>query len=556
MLIAIIASACVGGLDGAFAFLVKPLLEKIFSEKDVKVFALLPFGIILLFSFRGICRYVNDYFIRTAGQLAIQDVRNDIYRKNMFLDLKFFNRHQTGGLMSRILNDVGMMQDGIASLVSGLFRDGFSAVTLLGVVFYRNWKLAIITFIVIPLTAYPAQKIGRKIKKLALEIQGRIEHIAIILQETFSGIKVIKAFGLEQREIEKFHGKNREFYFFMRKSIKYEALATPLMEFITSLGIAGVVWVGGSSVINGTMSSAEFFSFVTAMVMAYNPIKKLINSYNTLQRSVGASERVFEIIDARADIVEAAEPVILERAEGNVEFREVSFRYGAEDVLKNISVTARKGECVALVGPSGGGKTTFVSLIPRFYDVSAGTVLVDGHDVRSLGLASLMRQIALVDQETILFHDTVANNIRYGKTDATDAEVEEAARAAFAHEFIMQMPAGYATSIGDRGVRLSGGQRQRVCIARAILKNAPILILDEATSALDTESEKTVQNALNNLMTNRTTFVIAHRLSTILHADKIVVLEDGEIVQVGTHDQLLQQGGLYRKLYDMQFQDT
>ncbi|KAF0220706.1 MAG: ATP-binding cassette subfamily B bacterial [Geobacteraceae bacterium] len=554
ILIAAIASIGVGSMDGAFAYLVEPVLKKIFSEKDTAVFILLPFGVILLFVVRGVCRFVNDYFIRTAGQLAVQDVRNEIYHKNMYLGLRFFNRHPTGVLMSRVLNDVNIMQEGVASIITGVFRDGFSAASLLGVIFYRNWQLALISFTVLPLTIYPAQKIGRRIKNLSKESQGKMGDIASILQETFSGVKVIKAFGLEGREIEKFFTRNREYYFFMRKSIKYEALSTPVMEFITSFGVAAVIWVGGSYVMSGKMTASEFFSFVTAMVLAYNPVRKLINSYNVAQRSIGAGERVFEIIDEKREIVDAPDAMTLAKAQGDVEFNGVSFRYQDDNVLDNVNLRAKKGEIIALVGPSGGGKTTLVSLIPRFYDVTEGTVFIDGIDVRRVRLDDLMRQIALVDQETILFNDTIANNIRYGKPAAADAEVTAAAQAAFAHEFIMDMPDGYGTNIGDRGVRLSGGQRQRICIARAILKDAPILILDEATSALDTESEQMVQNALNNLMANRTTFVIAHRLSTILHADRIVALENGGIVEEGSHDQLLAKGGLYKKLYHMQFQ--
>jgi len=553
MAIAALFSTGVGAMDGALAYMVEPLLKKIFAEKNLLIFSLLPVGIILLFIIRGICRYTNDYLMKTAGQMAVQDVRNEIYRRNMRLSLGFFQRQTTGGLMSRVLNDVNMMQSGVGSVISGLFREGLSAVSLLGVIFYRNWQLALLSIIVIPVIIYPAQKIGKRIKKLAKEGQGKMGTIASVLQETFSGIKVIKGFGLEDRETEKFCRHNHEFYLYQRKSIKYEALSTPVTEFITSFGVAAVIWVGGASVISGRMTAPEFFSFVAAMVMMYNPIKKLNGDYNVMQRSIGASDRVFEIIDAEPEIVDAPGAKPLTAVKGDVEFRNVSFSYAGDEVLKEVSLVARKGEVIALVGPSGGGKTTLVSLIPRFYDVKSGAVLVDGHDVRQLRQADLLRNIALVDQETILFNDTIANNIRYGKSDATDAEVIAAARLAYAHDFIMEIPGDYQTNIGDRGARLSGGQRQRLCIARAILKDTPILILDEATSALDTESEQMVQQALENLMANRTTFVIAHRLSTIFRADKIIVMENGEIRESGTHDELLGQAGLYKRLYDMQF---
>jgi len=551
--LSVLASLGVGGMDGAFAYMVEPLLKKIFTEKDMTIFMLLPFAIILIFILRGACRYINDYYIRTAGQLAIQDIRKLIYKNMLGLSLRFYNNNPTGVLMSRVINDVAVMQEGVANVITGLFRDGFGAIFLLGVIFYRNWQLAIIAFLVIPMTVYPAQKIGGKIKKLSGHSLGKIGDISSIIQQTFSGIKVVKAFGLENVENSKFELHNRSYYAYLRRSIKYESLSAPIMEMITSFGIAAVIWFGGTQVLHGKMTAAEFFSFIAAMVLVYNPVKRLINSYNSIQRSLGAADRVFSIIDERTEIIDAPHAKDIEKVNGDVEFRGVWFRYIGEDVLKDISITAKKGEVIALVGPSGGGKTTLVSLIPRFYDVTSGEILLDGNDIRGIRLKELMKQIALVDQETILFNDTITNNIRYGKPHADDSEVTNAARAAFAHDFIMTLPEGYETNIGDRGVRLSGGQRQRICIARAILKDAPILILDEATSALDTESEQMVQKALTNLMLNRTTFVIAHRLSTILHADKIVVIDKGEIVETGSHQELLEHEGLYQKLYSMQF---
>jgi len=551
--IAMVATLGVAGTDGAIAYMVKPVLEKIFSQKDLHIFLVLPLGVIVVYLFRGICRYTYDYYMATAGQLAIQDIRQQLYSKNMSLSMRFFTNNPTGALMSRVLNDVNLMQEGVANIVTGLMRDGLTALALLGVVFYRNWELAAISFIAIPATVYPAQKIGKRIKNLSSQSLGKLGDISGVLQETFSGIKVIKAFGLEQREIAKFVHLNKEYYHIMKKAIKYGSMSTPVMEIITSFGIAAVIWFGGSLVMHGKMSASEFFSFMAAMVMLYTPVKKLLGTYNVFQRSFGAAERVFDTLDEEPEIHDIPDAIKIERAHGNVEFRDVSFCYNEEYVLRNVNLSVSKGEVVALVGPSGGGKSTFVSLILRFYDVTNGSVSIDGVDIRNIKLMDLLSQIALVDQETILFNDSIANNIRYGKPDATIEEVEAAAAAAFAHEFIMEMPEGYATNIGDRGVRLSGGQRQRVCIARAILKDAPILILDEATSALDTESEQMVQKALNNLMANRTTFVIAHRLSTILHSDKIVVIEKGEIVEIGTHQELLNYDGLYRKLYSMQF---
>lgn len=555
IVVSAVCSSVVGGMDGAFAYLVEPVLKKIFAGKDTGIFLLVPLGIIILFVVRGLTRFTYDVTIKLAGQKAIQDIRNEVYANTVRLDMAFFNRRSTGELMSHATNDISAMQEGVASVVCGLFRDMLSACSLLGVIFYRNWQLAIFTFVVIPMTAYPAQLIGKKIKNASGRSLNIMGGITANLQETFSGIKVIKAFGLEKLATERFRAANLEYFNQFRKFIKYESLAMPVSETIISFGIAGVVYFGGSQVMSGRMTASEFFSFITAMVMVFNPIKKLQGAYNALQRSAGAAERVFKLLDEHNGIVERPGAVNLDRSSGKVEFREVCFSYGEEPTLRGVSLSASSNQMIALVGPSGGGKSTLVSLLPRFFDVSQGAITIDGHDIRDITLNSLVRQIALVDQETTLFHETIGNNIRYGKPNATQEEVVEAAKAAFAHDFILQLPEGYETSIGDRGVRLSGGQRQRICIARALLKNAPILILDEATSALDTESEQMVQQALDNLMVNRTTFVIAHRLSTVLHADQIIVLEGGRIVERGTHDDLLNSNGLYSRLHALQFTD-
>ena len=555
IVVSAVCSAIVGGMDGAFAWLIEPVLKKIFSGKDTEIFMLVPLGVVVLFAVRGVARFTYDVTIKLAGQKAVQDLSNEIYASTVRQDMAFFNRRSTGELMSHATNDISAMQQGIANVMVGLFRDILSACSLLGVIFYRNWQLAIFTFVVIPLTAYPAQLIGKKIKNSSGRSLNIMGGITAILQETFSGIKVIKAFGLEKPATERFRAANLDFFRQYRKFIKYESLAMPVSETIISFGIAGVVYFGGSQVMSGRMTASEFFSFIAAMVMVFTPIKKLQSSYNSLQRSAGAAERVFKLLDEKKNIADRPGAVTIERSSGNVELRNVSFSYGSEAILQDISLKAETNKMIALVGPSGGGKSTLVSLLPRFYDVTEGAILIDGHDVRDITIESLVSQIALVDQETTLFHETIANNIRYGKPDATMDEIIIAATAAFAHDFIMQLPNGYDTSIGDRGIRLSGGQRQRICIARALLKNAPILILDEATSALDTESEQMVQKALDNLMANRTTFVIAHRLSTVLHADQIIVLEDGRIVERGSHDDLLSNGGLYSRLHALQFID-
>ena len=555
IILAVIGSLGVAGVDVATAQLMQPLVDKIVMAKNYLLVNLVPFIIVALATFKGASRYIQEYFIKTAGQLIVQDIRNDLYSHSMGLSMKYYVRNSTGKMMSRILNDVGVMQRSAADVLVEAVRESFTLVGMTASAFYSDWRLAIVAFLVLPLAVLPASIIGRKIKDYTQRSQATLGNLTAVLQESFAGVKVIKAFGTEAYETIRFQAENLSFYKFIRKTLKYDSASAPIIEILASLGIAGVFWYGLHRVITGAITQGELFAFIASVLMMYGPVKRLIKINNSIQRSIGAAERVFEVLDEIPDVKDAPLARALPRVKGQVEFKRVTFGYDDDLVLNDICLQAEPGQVVALVGPSGAGKSTLVGLITRFYDPQHGAILIDGEDIRGVTLESLKNNIALVDQETFLFNDTIRNNIRYGRREASDAEVEAAARQAYADEFIRQLPEGYDSSIGDRGVRLSGGQRQRICIARAILRDAPILILDEATSALDTESEAMVQQALTNLMRNRTTFVIAHRLSTIMHADLIVVLEDGRIVDTGTHQALLGRSGLYRKLYDMQFRD-
>lgn len=553
--LSIIASLGVAGSDAAIAKMVQPFVDRLIVAGDRQMVALVPFLVLGFALFKGLSRYVQEYFIKTTGQLVIQRVRNDLYCHTVDLPMRFFSRTSTGTLMSRILNDVGLMQGAVSDVLVTIMREGITLVALTGVAFYTDWKMAAIAFVVIPVAGAPAYFIGRRIKGYSRSGQVAMGMLTTSLEQTFSGVKVIKAFGTEEREKQRFLAVNKSFYSFIRKVIKYDAGSSPMIELLSACGVAGVLWFGLDRVMSGEMTQGELFSVLAAILLMYTPLKRLIRTNNMIQQAMGAAERVFEVLEEKSDIIDLPEARSLERPQGAVCFESVDFAYDQELVLCDFSVAAAAGEVVALVGPSGAGKSTIAGLLCRFYDPSAGRILIDGFDLREITQESLHRNIALVDQETFLFNESIRDNIRYGCATATDAEVEEAARLAYADDFVRQLPDGYETSIGNRGLRLSGGQRQRICIARAILRDAPILILDEATSALDTESEAMVQQALTNLMRNRTTFVIAHRLSTIMNADRIVVLEAGRMVESGTHQQLLEGGGLYRRLYDIQFRD-
>jgi subfamily B ATP-binding cassette protein MsbA len=554
IIIAMVASLGVSGSDVSYAKLVQPFVDKVLAPGGGNLVHLVPIAIIGLAAVKGVSRYFQSYFIQTAGQLVIQDIRNDVFEHYLDLSMGYFSRNTAGNQMSRILNDVGVMQRAGSTVFVDALREGATLLGLIGVAFYSDWKLALTASVVLPVAVGPASSIGRKIKSYSRRGQGAMGTLTAALEQVFSGIKVIKAFGTEPEEKVRFRKENSNFYHFRRKLIKYNALSAPVIEIIASLGVAAVLWYGIHRVLSGGMTKGELFSIMAAVLMMYTPVKRLIKVNNTIQQAMGAAERVFEALDEVPGIEDVPGAVEFGRCRGEVVFDRVTFSYDTEPVLQDFSLHVSPGEVVALVGPSGAGKSTVVGLLNRFYDPQAGAVRIDDTDIRNVTLMSLRRNLALVDQETFLFNETIANNIRYGCFDAPDSDVENAAQLAFADEFIRLLPDGFETRIGDRGLRLSGGQRQRICIARAILRNSPILILDEATSALDTESEAMVQKALNNLMANRTTLVIAHRLSTIMHADKIVVLENGRVHETGRHEELLAREGLYRRLHDMQFQ--
>lgn len=554
--LAALCSAVVAGMTAASAYLVKPVVEKIFEQKDSQMLMLIPLLVIVVFLTKGVAAYGSYYLLNYVGESVIMRLRNRLYSHMQDLPLAFFQREKTGDLMSRVTNDVTIISSMFTSAITGSIRDCFTIVGLLSVTFYLIPKLAIYSFVVLPVAAFPIFHFGRKIRRVRLGAQEALADMNAFLHETLFGNKIVKAFGMEDHEKNRFAAKSRKIFRMELKEARVRAMSSPMMELLGGFGIAFIVWYGGKDVIAGTYSFGTFMSFLTAVGFLYEPLKKLSKLNNSIQRGLAAIDRIFDILQRKSDITEVASPVPIQPGNHRIEFNNVSFRYDTTLVLRNIKLAAEAGEILALVGMSGGGKTSLVNLIPRFYDVTDGAILIDGVDIRNTSIQSLRRQIAIVTQEPILFNDTVRNNIAYGCWDASEQDIISAAKAAYAYDFITGFPQGFNTSIGELGGRLSGGQKQRICIARALLKNAPILILDEATSSLDSESETLVQKALGNLMQGRTTFIIAHRLSTIGYAHRILVIVDGRIVEEGLHEQLLERRGEYYKLYQMQFADS
>jgi subfamily B ATP-binding cassette protein MsbA len=537
------------------AYLVKPVLDDIFIDRNAQMLVLIPPAVVGLYLLRGLAMFFGDYFMGFVGQDIIRRLRNQLYDRIHDLPLSFFGKETTGVLISRIINDVNFVKDMLSTTITGSLRDCFTIIGLVFVIFYQIWQLAAFAVLVLPLAFVPIVYFGRRVRRTSTGCQEAMADLSAFMHETFAGNKIVKAFGMEPYEKRRFFEKTRWLFRLEMKETKARVISSPINLFLGGLAAALIIWFGGSRVIAGTYTAGTFFSFLTAVLLLYKPVKDLSKFNNALQRGLAATDRVFDVIERESEIREEPQPVELSHRPHRVAFKGVYFKYEDDMVLKGIDLVAEPGQAVALVGMSGGGKTSLVNLIPRFYDVSAGAVTIDGIDIRKVSLASLRRQIAIVTQEPILFNDTVRHNIAYGRLEASEEEVVAAAKAAFAYDFIQNFPERFDTRVGELGGRLSGGEKQRLCIARALLKDAPILILDEATSSLDSGAEKIVQKALENLMRGRTTFVIAHRLSTVLRADHIVVLVDGKIKEAGTHRELLSLAGEYHKLYQMQFSD-